>query len=78
MNTTLIVGRITQIGRMTSSKNDNPRFRVTIDGYGQFPTQPDASIAYAIENPEYRGREVKIHLNGRGHIVHVEIPEGGQ
>lgn len=66
---------ISHIERKLSSVYGNPRFRVHFtDGTWLF-TQPDAGIAYGIENPEYQGRPLLIET-ARGQIVYVRNPDG--
>lgn len=71
MAETTFVRTIERLDRMDSSANGNPRYLVTFtDGTGK-PTSPDASIAYALPNPEFRGVPVTFTQNGRGHITHA-------
>lgn len=62
--------------RMASSRNGNPRFMIHFESGLALPTQPDASIAYGIENPEYHEGPVEVTKNGRGHVIYVK-PMGG-
>ena len=50
-------GIISDLERMPSSKNGNPRYRVVVGGE-MFVTQPDSSLAYSITN--YRNKKVSI------------------
>jgi hypothetical protein len=61
-------GRTTE--RMRSSVNGNPRWQVTFDDGSHWPTAPDSSCAYGINNSELDG-EVQILLNSRSNIVDI-------
>jgi hypothetical protein len=63
---------IVGIDRMSSSRNGNPRYRLTFDDGTSAPLQPDSSIAYGINNPEYRSGPVRVTFNGRGHVTYVK------
>lgn len=71
MTDTTFTARITRIERMKSSAYGNPRFMLTFDTGKSYPTQPDAMLAYGIENPEYRDGPVEVTLNGREHVTYV-------
>lgn len=69
-----IIGKVTGTKRMRSSKYGNPRFEVTIHTAAgnidrQFRTQPDSSLAYGIENPEFRNHEHIFVIDGRDQII---------
>jgi len=57
--------------RMPSSRNGNPRFRVTFTDGTSAPTMPDTMWAYGAANPEHIGVELEVHYNGRGHITYA-------
>lgn len=63
---------IASLERMKLSTNGNPRFRVTFTDGTVAQTQTDSSIAYAIENPEYRDVPVKVSFTPAGRIWNVE------
>lgn len=63
------VQRIGDLVRMPSSHYGNPRFRVFFEDGSNAPTQPDSMIAYGAENPEWRGVDLEVHYNGRGHVT---------
>lgn len=50
-------GLLSDLERMPSSRNGNPRYRVVIDGE-MFVTRPDSDIGYSISN--YRAKHVRI------------------
>jgi hypothetical protein len=54
------------------ARNGNPRYRLTFDDGTSAPLQPDSSIAYGINNPEYRSGPVRVTFNGRGHVTYVK------
>lgn len=65
--------RIGKLDRMQNSRNGNPRWRVTFTDGTVAATEPDAMIAYALNNPEYRDVDVDVTFNGRGWITSVEV-----
>jgi hypothetical protein len=69
---------IVGIDRMPSSRNGNPRYRLTFDDGTSAPLQPDSSIAYGINNREYRSGPVRVTFNGRGHVTYVKTIESGE
>lgn len=73
MSKRAIIGRVTNTTRMRSSRYGNPRFEVTIHTTGTgdraFRTQPDGSLGYAIQNPEYRNAEHVFVIDGRDQII---------
>ena len=75
MGNTTIVGKVTATQRMASSRNGNPRFMITImttEGEAvAHSTSPDASIAYGIENREYREQDHEFVINSKGSIVYA-------
>lgn len=64
-NITRHTGIITDIKRLESSKNGNPRFEFTIDGY-RVRTTPDSSYGYSIQN--YENKEITVTLG-----LHYEV-----
>lgn len=50
-------GLLSDLERMPSSRNGNPRYRVVIGGE-IFVTRPDSNIGYSISN--YRAKHVRI------------------
>jgi len=58
-NITQHTGIVTDIKRLESSKNGNPRFEFIIDGY-RARTKPDSSYGYSIQN--YEGKEITVTL----------------
>lgn len=70
-----IIGKVTGTKRLRSSRNGNPRFEVTIHTVGredrEFPTAPDAGVAYGIENRDYREAEHVFIITSRGNIEQV-------
>lgn len=66
------VKTIASLERMKLSANGNPRFRVTFTDGTVAQTQTDASVGYAIENPEYRDVPVKVSFTPAGRIWNVE------
>lgn len=73
MTNSKFTATITHIERMKSSHYGNPRFMLTFDNGKSYPTQPDAMIAYGIENSEYREGPVEVTLNGRDHVTYVTV-----
>ncbi len=71
-----ITGRVVKTERATTSYYGNPAFYVTIetaDGErSTFRTSTDASIAYAIENSEYRAQPHTFKLTRAWRIYGVE------
>ena len=62
---------IARIERRESSRNGNPRFNVIFTDGTAAPTGVDASVAYEINNPEYRNVPLRVRFNSRGSIVDV-------
>ena len=58
-NITRHVGHLTVIERLPSSRNGNPRYRCSVDGY-TFTTTPDSSYSYSITNHD--GKLVTVEL----------------
>jgi hypothetical protein len=55
--------------RMPSSKSGNPRFLVAFDDQTAYPTAPDASCAYRVENSDLAG-DVWVRIE-RGLLVDI-------
>lgn len=66
-----IVKTIAKIEAMISSANANPRYMLYFTDGEALPTAVDASVAYGIENPEFRGVPVEFEVTPRGQIVHA-------
>ena len=69
------VKTIASLERLKSSVNGNPRFRVMFTDGAVMQTQTDVSIAYAIENSEYRDVPVKVFTTPAGRIWDL-VPVG--
>ncbi len=68
--------RITRVTRKRSSVNGNPRFEVGFDDGTAAKTSPDAMLAYGIENPGYRDRDLEVVLDGRGNVTYINNADG--
>lgn len=80
---TTSTARIVKLQRRPSSVYGNPRFRVTLDDGRTLTTEPNSSLAYAIENPDISGssRDMRengwlpplltVTVNGHGNITHA-------
>jgi hypothetical protein len=66
---------IASLERLRPSRNGNPRFRVTFTNGHVAQTQSDASISYAIENPEYRDVPLHVEFSSAGKITHLKVAE---
>ncbi len=62
--------RITELKRLNSSVNGNPRYRVTFDDGSSAITQSDAMFCYAITNPEMRS-DVIVTYTRAGRIADI-------
>jgi hypothetical protein len=69
-------GTIAGLKRLASSVNGNPRYRVTLVGGAVLDTQSDASVGYAIGNPEYRDVPVVLTTTHAGRIVGIRTQDG--
>lgn len=73
----IIIGTVVETERIERSATGNPRFAVTIeDKHGdrvKRRTAPNAMLAFAIENPEYRESVYAFEVNGRGNITRVTL-----
>lgn len=67
---------IASLERLNASANGNPRFKVTFTNGESALTQSDASINYAIENPEYRDVPVEFTFTAAGRIKYAEPVKG--
>lgn len=77
METIIVTGPITHTTSMRSSKWGNPRHQVTFASGETYPTEPDANVAYGINNREYReAASLQVTLNGRDNIAYIKILEG--
>ena len=66
------IDRIIGLERMPSSRNGNPRFRVSFADHCSAPTEVDGSVAYGIENRELRESPVEVTLTSRGHVSYLK------
>lgn len=66
-----VYGVIVRTQGMRNSPSGNPRFRVYLKSGDVYPTEPDASCAYGIENPDVIGHPVEITINSRANITYV-------
>ena len=64
------IRRIASLERMRASVNGNPRYRVLFEDGTMSTTSPDASVAWGLENPEYKNVDVKVTYE-RGEIIYV-------
>lgn len=73
-----ITARVVDVVRHGTSANANPCYRVVLDDGTSYLTASDASVAYGIANPEFRGVPVELTLTPGGRIVHAKplIVEG--
>jgi hypothetical protein len=60
-----VTGRLTNITRLVSSSQGNPRFEVTLDGVKIYATIVDGSVGYSVENHRV-GRLVTLTLTKSG------------
>ena len=62
MNEETITGKLTDLTRLPSSRNGNPRWKATVSGV-TFSTDPDSSYGYELQNYEDKHITVKVrHL----------------
>lgn len=66
-------GVIARLERAKSSVNGNPAYWVYFAYGAVVRTQTDSGVAYAIENPEYRGVPVTVALTKAGRIFAIEV-----
>lgn len=69
-------GTISSLKLLNSSVNGNPRYRVNLEGGAAMQTQSDASVNYAINNPEYRNVPVVLTTTKAGRIVGIRTQDG--
>ena len=62
---------ILTIERERSSRNGNPRWRVTFDNGTSMRTEVDGSVGYGIENRENRAGPVDVWIDRRGNITYL-------
>lgn len=67
------VKRISQLERLRSSVNGNPRYRIYFTDASMMDTMSDASINYGIKNPEYRNGPVKVFTTRAGKVWNIEV-----
>lgn len=64
-----VTGRVVSTRTLPSSYYGNPRYAVTLDSSAvEYATAPNASLAYAINNPEYRDTPHTFDVDGRGNL----------
>lgn len=71
LNGTRITATITEITRLDSSTNGNPRFEISFEGLPSRRTGTDSSVSYAVENHRV-GDRVVVTLDGRKSIIDIE------
>lgn len=64
---------IATLERLKLSVNGNPRFRVTFTNGLVAQTQTDSSVAYSIENSEYRDVPVLVDFTRAGRIFGIAV-----
>jgi hypothetical protein len=52
--------------------NGNPRYDISFDDGTIATSQSDASFCYAINNPEFRNRQVEVTFTRAGRVAHIE------
>ena len=62
---------IASLARMNSSTNGHPRYEVSFTNGDLASTGIDSSVAYEIDNPEYRNVPVLVTFTGAGRIVGI-------
>ena len=63
-----VTGKVVATKRVGTSTMGNPTFMVTLDNGEMYRTMSNTSLAYAIENPEYRDRVHVFTLTKAGRI----------
>jgi hypothetical protein len=66
-------GVITHIERLDNSPSGNPAYRVHLDNGNVYRTQSNASVAYEIDNPVFRGVTVRLLLTKAHRIWDVSV-----
>ena len=61
-----VIGKVVSTHRLTSSKNGNPRFNVTLDNGFTYQTAVDSGLAYEIQNLEFREIDHEFDVSARG------------
>lgn len=62
--------RITKLTKARVSANGNPRWYVHLSDGTQYYTQPDAAVAYGLDNPEMKG-DLMVTIE-HGQIIYAE------
>lgn len=63
---------IEKVERVGTSRNGNPRFRITLEEGITLLTKPDSGFAYSlVEGGSLEGSDAYIELDGRGNIVSI-------
>lgn len=71
------VKTIAELDRMNNSVNGNPRYRVKFTDGTDATTQPDASVAHDLPNPEFKGVPVTFTVNRARQITYaVPVADG--
>lgn len=71
-----IVGKIDSLKRLNSSSFGNPNWAITIDtgeGIIRTRTKLNASISYAIDNPEYQDTALKFSFTKAGRVSSIDF-----
>lgn len=66
---------IARVERLRSSASGNSGFKVTFASGRVARTEPDAAVAYKIENSDYLNVPVRVKFNAQGNIIDVERVE---
>lgn len=66
------VKTIAHLERLNHSRNGNPAYRIYFTDGTVVRTETDASIAYAIGNPEFRDVPVEFTVTRAGRVSHAE------
>ena len=69
-------GTIAELKRLKLSASGNPRYRVTLVGGAVMQTQTDASVNYAMGNPEWHNVPVILTTTRAGRIVGIRTTDG--
>lgn len=66
-------GVITHLERLNSSTMGNPAYRVHLDNGNVYRTQSNSSVAYEIDNQEFRGVTVRLLLTKAHRIWDISV-----
>ena len=64
------IARISLLKRANNSVDGNPRWRVYLNDGTMYHTKVDASVAFGLDNPEYKDCDVEVTIE-QGQIVYV-------